>query len=289
MRSELNFNHLEIFFTLAKTKNFTETAKLLGIAQPAVSKQIKLLEEQYEQTLFIRSRNSIELTSKGEELYQRTYPLFKSITSEVDDIFKEADELTGTIRLASIPLAGEKLFIPRSLDFKQRNPKIKLEIELSKNSEIISKIRKGELDFGIVSELPDQENIRAYEIFTDEVAMVTTNKNTTRLISGTKIPFVLYRKQITMFKNFVKENFPKISLGNVTIEVVVNSHQGMIDTIKKLGCYGILPVVSIEKELSTGEFRIIGNKIKSKLYLIHSNVDYMEKSLLEFKKHLLTP
>ena len=75
MRNSLNFNHLETFFTLAKSLSFSKASEILKVAQPAISRQIKSLEEHFDKQLFIRTKQTVKLTKTGEELYEQTQPL----------------------------------------------------------------------------------------------------------------------------------------------------------------------------------------------------------------------
>ena len=74
-------NYLETFFSLAKTLSYTQTAKEMNIAQSAISRQIKLLEEALGLQLFVRTTQSVHLSDSGKELLGKLQPPFDPTTN----------------------------------------------------------------------------------------------------------------------------------------------------------------------------------------------------------------
>lgn len=79
---DINLNLYKTFYEVAKTKSFTEASNNLYITTPAVSKNIKKLEEQLNENLFYRENNGVSLTNSGEELY--TY--VEKVIKMIDDV-----------------------------------------------------------------------------------------------------------------------------------------------------------------------------------------------------------
>lgn len=98
----MNLKQLEYFIAAADTHNITTAAKKLHMAQPPLSRQLTLLEDELEVTLFKRSNKGIELTPAGRLLYEKTANLFKDI-AEMMEMVKETDSgLRGTIIIGTI-------------------------------------------------------------------------------------------------------------------------------------------------------------------------------------------
>ena len=66
----LNLNLYRIFYIVAKTKSFSESAKILHISQPAISKHIQNLESELNTLLFYRTNRGIEITPEAKSLYE---------------------------------------------------------------------------------------------------------------------------------------------------------------------------------------------------------------------------
>lgn len=91
---------LRYFITVAEEESYTRAAKLLGVAQPTLSKQLKELESEFGHALFARTTRSVSLTPRGERLYERA----KNIVVLYDQARREAaaeEGLTGDIRITA--------------------------------------------------------------------------------------------------------------------------------------------------------------------------------------------
>lgn len=107
----LNLRELRSFQSVAELRSFTKASVHLRIAQPALSRQIKKLEEQLEVQLFVRTGRGLELTSAGELLFDRTQQLSRQMAQIVDEVRSEVGRISGTVTLGVPPAAGE-LFVP---------------------------------------------------------------------------------------------------------------------------------------------------------------------------------
>ena len=97
----LNFNQLRIFYHAAKNLNFTAAARDLFITQPAVTAQIKLLEEYCELKLFRKKGRGVYLTDEGSALFEYTKHVF-DYEKEIEFAIEEMRELKrGILRLGT--------------------------------------------------------------------------------------------------------------------------------------------------------------------------------------------
>ena len=88
---------IQYFLTVAETLNFGRAAKLLGIAQPALSRSIRQLEQQFGFSLFERSTRRVALTPAGEVLYRDGADAMKRLTNACARAGQVASGLSGTI------------------------------------------------------------------------------------------------------------------------------------------------------------------------------------------------
>lgn len=84
----VDFKKLNTFMAIVREKSFSKAAEYLGMSQPAVTQEIKLLEERFQTPLFVRSRRGIYLTPKGEKIYTILITLEGHIT-KADRMLKE--------------------------------------------------------------------------------------------------------------------------------------------------------------------------------------------------------
>jgi len=288
MRSPFNFNHLECFFSLAKTLSFSKTSQELMIAQPAVSKQIKSLEEQFGVQLFLRTKQKVILSSAGKNLYDSAWPLYNATCLQIKRVTSAVDEIAGKIIFGCLIEIGEKFFIHALNIFKKKYPLIQFEVRFLKAVEIIEGVKNGTIDVGIVPDKIIQENIRIYDVFQEEIILVTSKKNAKNKIKQiTQLPFVAFRDNDPLLNFYLRKAFPKLKLNKLNLDFIVNSHKAMIEVIKHNNHYGVLPALSIRNELEKKELINIGPiNLKSRLYLIHLENEYIENKILLFRDYL---
>lgn len=288
MRQSLNFNHLECFFNVARTLSFSTSAKDLGIAQPAISKQIKSLEEYFGQQLFIRNRQNVTLTTFGKETFEELAPLYNELCNRVALSLEEREGLNGSISVGSLDEVGEKVLLPFLSDFKKIHPSLKIDLQLQKSDSIISSVKDGSLDIGLVGTEVLLENMRCYEVFQEEVVLVTADKKAVKLSQSlSSLPFVSYRKGDPLLLAFLQKFSPNSKLGSLNIEFSVNSHKSMIEVLLESSFYAVLPKLSIRKELREKRlFPIKDFSLSSGLYLIVRESEFMEKKTEELTSFL---
>ena len=141
---------LQVFHAVAELKSFTRAGQWLHMTQPAVTSQIRQLEEHFNTRLFDREHNRIELTAAGrrvEEYARRILALY----AEMDGSLRElTDDMTGTLMLgASMTIAEYDL--PRLLvRFKQRFPEADVHLLVSNTDGIVQMVVENRIDLGLV-------------------------------------------------------------------------------------------------------------------------------------------
>jgi DNA-binding transcriptional LysR family regulator len=161
----LTLRQVRIFLCAVKHMNFSKAAEELHITAPAVSLQIKELEEDIGVSLFLREGRRVELTSAGEYflLYARR---LVSILKEADDTM---ERLRGQdARVLKIGLVSTaKYFVPRILaQFKQEYPKVQIRLDVRNRQQLVELLRDGEIDVAIMGR-PPREIVTRVEAFAD--------------------------------------------------------------------------------------------------------------------------
>lgn len=289
MRQRINYNHLECFYILAKTLSFSKASQELKIAQPAVSKQIKSLEEYFGVQLFIRTRQNVKLSKEGLELYKRTWNTFTDFNKKIDDFFSPSDELDGPISFGCLQEIGENIFIHLLSEFKKLHPNIQINIKFLKAFEIIDEIKGGTIDLGIVPTQIDQENIRSYSLYAEKIILVSSKRNNKNnlLESVDQLPFVTFRNNDPLTEFYLKNAFPNFKMSKLKVEAQVNSHKAMATLIKNHNFFAVLPSLSIKNDLESKEIVNVGPKdLNSPLFMIHLNHSFLDRKVKELKSFI---
>jgi len=127
----LDKNALEVFVTLAQTRNFRIAAEKLGVTRPAVSQVLKRLEDRLQISLIHRTTRSLSLTEAGERLFAEAAPAISQLNQAVVDISALADEPRGVLRLAVSSIAERFINGELLASFLSRYPHIELDISVT--------------------------------------------------------------------------------------------------------------------------------------------------------------
>lgn len=127
----LDKNALDVFVTLAQTRNFRIAAEKLGVTRPAVSQSLRRLEDRLQISLIQRTTRSLSLTEAGERLYAEVAPAISQLNQAVEDITALAGEPRGVLRLAVSSIAERFINGKLLAAFLSRYPQIELDITVT--------------------------------------------------------------------------------------------------------------------------------------------------------------
>ena len=253
---DCNLNLLVTFATLAETRSFIEAARKLRRSQPTVSRQISELEKQLHAKLFLRDRYRVELTEEGRRLRAQTVPQLGELLRGLSLEQETHAGHEGTVRFATLSEVGQSTFMAMLLAYQRKHPRVALEVSYVEEPDIWEGLRAGTLDFGIVSSAGKLENIRAYKLLEERIALVTRASNASTLhgFPAESIPFVKYRVEDPLYDAFARAQ-KKALRARLEPHVTVNAHRSMIDALLSSDCYAVLPVLSVRAALEQGRLR----------------------------------
>ncbi|MFM0642863.1 LysR family transcriptional regulator [Paraburkholderia bryophila] len=172
MKPLANRDHqLRLFVAVAKANSLREAAEILGLTQPALSKQIRALEAALNETLFLRHGRGMQLTPAGEALFLKLEPLFNSL----DATFAHAGhpgEQRGTLRIATVQTLVA-WFIPElSRQLLALYPDLLLTIHCDSSANVVESVERGKADLGFVYETAvDGPELVAEPLFEERLAL----------------------------------------------------------------------------------------------------------------------
>lgn len=141
-----------IFYIVAECGNISAAAKKLFISQPAVSKSISKLEEEFPTPLLVRSSKGVKLTESGEMLYKQLENAFQSIRQGEEMIRNFAQSGAGSLSIGVSTTLCKYVLMNYLKGFIAKNPNIKISISCQSTYETIAGLENGTLDLGLVGE-----------------------------------------------------------------------------------------------------------------------------------------
>ncbi|WP_438482420.1 LysR family transcriptional regulator [Oleiharenicola lentus] len=164
----MELRHLRYFAAVAAHGNFSRAAENLHLTQPALSRQVKDLEDELGVPLFVRGQNFVSLTPAGEIFYQEARDLLARADQAVQRVRGEVKQETLRVGYGPSLTAG---ILPRALEkFQNESPRVRIELEDLAPTEMVDKVKDGRLDVvisptGLELKLPEYEWTELRQIF----------------------------------------------------------------------------------------------------------------------------
>jgi DNA-binding transcriptional LysR family regulator len=255
---------LKVFFTVANRLSFTKAAKELFITQPAVSKHIQELEEQYKIKFFERNGSNISLTKAGEQLLKHTKNIFE-VYREIDfDMSALINQQRGLLRLGASTTISQYIIPPLLARFHQKLKEIKVNLLNGNTEQIENALLNKEIEIGIVEGQSKNKSIKYSEFLKDELVLVCNSKNP--LINkeqvnqeDLKLMRFVMREQGSGTLEVIEYALKslEINLSQLLIEMQLGSTESIKSYLMNSDCVAFISVHAIEKELKNNELVIL--------------------------------
>ena len=155
---------LRAFLEIAREGSMTAAAEVLHVSQPALSKQMKDLENELGQKLFRRGSRSVSLTDAGTLLRRRAEDILNMV-DKTEEEFRAIDDLQGGDVHLGCAESHLISHIAREVkQFKERYPLFRYHIISGDRTIVLDRLDRGLLDFGVVVEMPDPDRYQYLEL-----------------------------------------------------------------------------------------------------------------------------
>jgi len=274
-----DFAKLQTFLTVVREKSFSKASAKLGISQPAVTQQMRFIEDYLDVQVVDRKKNGIRLTKEGQMLYSIALKIEKCVTNGEKELLKIMNKDVTFIFGASFIIGN--YILPRFLNNLKENINNEVSINVSVSHEAIEDLLDKKIDIALVENYVTNDDIIYREWMEDEIVIFSNQE----LPSKAKAEDLLSYKWVCrnpdsntrlLFKeNLDKANFPDCDTFDVTSEVT--SATTIVQTVLHSD-KSITPTVSIvsrnaiDSLLKSGalfESRISNQKMVRKLYIAY--------------------
>jgi len=150
---------LQVFYTVAKLLSFTKAAETLHMTQPAVTFQIRQLEEHFNTRLFDRTHNRINLTEAGKRVYEYAAKIFE-LYGEMDNWVRQlTGDVSGVLIIGASTTIAEYMLPALLGDFKHKYPEVNVRLKVSNTDGIVSMVENNVIDLGVVEAPVSNKNL----------------------------------------------------------------------------------------------------------------------------------
>jgi DNA-binding transcriptional LysR family regulator len=147
----MELRHLRYFVAVAEESNFTRAAAKLRVAQPALSSQIKDLEEELQIRLFERGRAGVQLTRAGRTLFPRAREILRQAAEAANEARTAAGAITGTFTLGFPSGLHLDFLAPAIETFRQQHPKVEFDFFHGLPAQQLKALREGRVDLAFLN------------------------------------------------------------------------------------------------------------------------------------------
>ena len=163
---------LKVFHTVARLLSFTKAAEEMHMTQPAVTFQVRQLEEYFNARLFDRTHNKVNLTPAGErvaEFAERIFDLYAEMENSVRDL---TGEISGALTIGASTTIAEYMLPALLGEFKNQYPDINLRLKVSNSEGIVSMVEHNVIDLGVVESPVSNKNLIVEVCHIDQLVVV---------------------------------------------------------------------------------------------------------------------
>lgn len=266
-------NQLRIFLKVAETLSMTKAAEELHLTQPAVSIQLKNFQDQFELPLIEIISKKIYLTEFGKEIVKSAELIMAEVHGIQYRMHAHKGQISGKLRL-SIVSTGKYIAPYFLTGFVKHYPDIELCLDVTNKAQVISSLEKNEVDFALVSILPEQLKIEKIDLMQNKLFLVgngETKFNRKEIDKKTLNSIPMIYREAGSGTRHAMEKYLRINAipGQKKLELTGNEAVKQA-LIAGLG-YSIMPLIGIRNELENNQLQIIpvkGLPIKSTWSLI---------------------
>ena len=292
----LDLNLLKCFRAVAETGSVSKAGAILNLSQPAISTQIKKLEEQLGRGLFNRHNRGLSLSEAGTELLAYARQIANTERSLVTFFQNERAEPTGVIRVGSYTTATSYLIARTVAKFLKGNPGVSVTYDYDESKSILRKIAAYELDCAILSDVPDHDLLDRTLFFKDRLVFAASpsrpeaKKQRLTPKDFASMEFLSYPHRTDLCYRRVEEHY-----GRHLLKARVVLESTSFDTLKQMLLHGagctFIPKYLVASELKAGklvEIPIEGPALPIQFYFITRRGSNLSRATKTFQKKICT-
>jgi DNA-binding transcriptional LysR family regulator len=273
---------VETFLLAATTLNFSETAKQLHMSQPAVSHQIKVLEQELGVTLFERSGTGLRLTEAGRMLLPWARRLQHDMNNMQAMMFSLETEVVGDLHIACSTTAGKYILPQLAARFRQRYPGIMISIPACASEQVTLDLLDGNVNLGVLSREIYDPKLDIQEFFHDRITLIVPANHRWALRSKIQPAEILeepviMREPSSGTRRVVLEELAKhdISLEDINVFMELGNAEAIVRTVATGYGIGFVSTLAATYPLERGsviDIPVEGLNLERTIYMVRNSL-----------------
>jgi DNA-binding transcriptional LysR family regulator len=250
-------NQLRIFLKIAQTRSITRTAEEFHLTQPAVSIQLKNFQQQFDIPLVEVVNKRVFLTEFGLEIAAAAENILNEVYAINYKTMAYKGQLSGRLKISVVSTG--KYVIPYFLSsFLRVNPGVELELDVTNKSLVVNSLIKNEIDFALVSVLPETLRLDKIELMPNKLFLIGQNSVAFDQLTPEAledIPLIL--REEGSATRMAMERFIQNQGLKIRRKLVLTSNEAVKQSVIAGLGYSIMPLIGLRNEIINGQLKII--------------------------------
>jgi len=258
---KLDLRQLKTFITIADKGSFRRASETLYVAQPALSRQIRMLEDALDVEVFVRLGRGVQLTTAGELLYQRARALLQEAEQLQADVSAVAGSVTGHVTLGLLPTVSHGLATAIIKEFYRHYPRVTLGLRSAMSGTLQQMVSQQKLDIAITDDQKKNRHLRYLPLVEERFALIAppdsdlAKREAVDLDEVLRLPLILPEEKHGVRARMEKEAMARGQKINMAFEV--SAWPLMAHMVNQNLGYTILSSVSVEEMVVRGEVAVV--------------------------------
>jgi LysR family nitrogen assimilation transcriptional regulator len=255
----MDLKQIQYFVQIARLRSFNRAASHLYVAQSALSRQMRLLEEELGVALLVRHARGTRLTRAGELLLDRAEALLRFSRQLRDEVVAEGSEPRGEVVIGLPPSLQHVLAVPLLMEMTRRYPQVHLTTWVGTSMVLKDLVDSGAVDLAVIGALDTEVGVTRQSLFRDELCLVgavgsalPSSPATCRQLAG--LPLILTSRPNSV-RQLVEAAAAKLGVQlNVIMEV--NYVPLILELVRRRLGHTLLPLPAVEQMVASGELAL---------------------------------
>jgi DNA-binding transcriptional LysR family regulator len=255
---------LQVFHTVARLLSFTKAAEALHMTQPAVTFQVRQLEEQFNTRLFDRTHNRISLTEAGKRVYEYAHRIF-DLYSEMDNAIREmTGDVSGVLMIGASTTIAEYMLPALLGDFKKKYPDVNVQLKVSNSDGIVHMVENNVIDLGVVESPVLNKNLVVDVCRIDQLVAVVSPQHplaeneSVRLEALLEYPYIC-REEGSGTREVIEDYMNEMGIheSQIHLSMELGSPESIKGAVEAGMGVSIVSFATVQKELKLGTLVVL--------------------------------
>jgi LysR family nitrogen assimilation transcriptional regulator len=255
----MDVQRLRYFVCIAEQGSMSRASAVLGIVQPALSRQMRLLEESLGVALFRRTSRGVELTEEGEHLRSALVGPLHQIELALQNVGSPLAHIERDVVFGMPETTANILAVPLIEQLSAAFPRVSLRVVLDDSNRLVDAMLKGTVDLALIHGPAPDERLFYGDLVAEDLVLV--GGPASELSAHHPVPFrdladrpLILPSPQPGFRNFVENTALRLEVA-INVRLEVDSLQLSKDLIAAGHAYGILPVSAFHREFDDGRLK----------------------------------